>query len=223
MKPKIFISVGTASTPVQRDAADIVFRSLETAGLNPRQMNKNEWSFEQPLRAIRNVMQECDGAVVIAFYRSSFQMGTELTKAGAESPLGLVHLTTVWNQIEAGMAYIQELPLLVIAEHGLREEGLLEGKYDWRVFWTDLGAADFQSEAFLGFLASWKDAVLERATTRSPKVGEERPDFSKLTIAQLVSGLSIPQLWKVLSAVVGVLVAVATVAFRIGSGKWPWG
>ena len=75
----------------------------------------------------------------------------------------------------------------------------------------------------LGFLASWKDAVLERAATRSAKVGEERPDLSKLTIAQLVSGLSIPQLWKVLSAVVGVLVAVATVAFRIGSGKWPWG
>ncbi len=208
---------------MQRDAADIVFRSLETAGLDPRQMNKNEWSFEQPLRAIRNVMQECDGAVVIAFSRSSFPMGTELTKTGGENSLGPINLPTVWNQIEAAMAYMQDLPLLVVAERGLREEGLLEGKYDWRVFWTDLGEADFQSEAFRGFLASWKDAVLERAAARSAKVGEEWPDVSKLTVAQLVSGLSIPQLWKVLSAVVGVLVAVATVAFRIGSGKWPWG
>ena len=42
-------------------------------------------------------------------------------------------LPTVWNQIEAAMAYTLGRPLLVIVEDGLVSEGLLEGKYDWIV------------------------------------------------------------------------------------------
>ena len=214
MKPRVFISVGTPNTTEQKEATEAIFRSIEVIGLDPRQMNKNEWSFEQPLRAIRNVMTECDGVVVVAFTRSKYRCCTD----GSDS----VNLPTVWNQIEAAMGYMQDIPLLIIAERGLREEGLLEGKYDWKIFRTAMNNSKFQSDAYLGVLGSWKDAVITRSTA-SASVDASAPDISNISIGKLISSLSIPQLWKLISAVAVVLIAVATTAFLIGSGRWPWG
>lgn len=222
MKSKVYISVGSAATAVQAEAVDTIFRVLETTGLSPRQMEKNEWSFEQPLRAIRRVIGECDGAVVIAFSRYHFPSGTERQKNETEEPLVDVRFPTVWNQIEAAMAYTRELPLLVIAEHGLRDDGLLEGRYDWKVFWTDFTPEELRSDAFRGYLESWKHAVLERAKMPSGSDIRADGDPSKMSIAQLLGRLSIPQVWAVLSALVTLLIGVATVAFRVGAGKWPW-
>ena len=178
MKQKVFISVGTALTAAQNDVADIIFQTIKAAGLDPRQMEKNEWSYDQPLRAIRRVLRECDGAVVIAFSRTSFETGMELTRSGGEDLLSSIRLPTVWNQIEAAMAHMHEIPLLVIAERGLREEGLLEGRYDWKVFWTDLGASEFKTDAFQGFLETWKDAVSEKVQAQSTQIVGEQLDLS---------------------------------------------
>jgi len=222
MKSKVFISIGSASTPLQAEAADTIFRAVETVGLSPRQMEKNEWSSEQPLRAIKRVINECDGAVVIAFSRYQFPSGTERKKVGEEEHLSDVRFPTVWNQIEAAMAYMRGLPLLVIAEHGLRDDGLLEGRYDWKVFWTDFRAEELRSEAFIAYLESWKRRVLERAESRSEAAISFEGDPSKMPIGKLLGRLSVPQVWAVLSALAGLLIGVATVAFRAGSGKWPW-
>ena len=222
MKPKIFVSVGSAGTPLHLQASEAIFRALDTAGLSPRQMDKNEWSSEQPLRAIKRVIEDCDGAAVIAFSRYHFTTGSELGRGGIEQPLTDVRLPTVWNQIEAAMAYANGIPLLVIAEHGLRDDGLLEGRYDWKVYWTDFKPEQLQSDAFLGYLESWKRLVFEGRASRVQDAATGDSDISKLTIAQLFTRLSLPQVWSALSAIVGLLIGVATIAFRAGSGKWPW-
>lgn len=220
MKPKVFISVGSAATSVQAEAADTIFRSMEAAGLSPRQMEKNEWTAEQPLRGIKRVIEECHGAVVIAFPRYRFPYGTECKKNGGEKQLTDVRITTVWNQIEAAMAYARNLPLLVIAQHGLLYDGLLEDRYDWKVFRTDFTPEHLRSEAFIGCLERWKERVLERSGLVPLDNGVT--DVSKLSIAQLCGRLTVPQVWGAASAVFGTLVGVATIAFRAGSGRWPW-
>lgn len=219
MTPKVFVSVGGASNPQQAEAAETIFRLLDRAGLSPRQMKKNEWSSEQPLRAIRRVIDECEGAVIIAFTRYQFPTGMERQKDGSEKILTNVCLPTVWNQIEAAMAYTKRLPLLVVAEHGLREDGLLEGRYDWNVFWTDFSREEIDSDTFTGFLETWKRLVDEAADARS---GEDIPDLSKASVATLLGSLSVPQLWKVGSALIGLMIGIATVAYVAGSGTWPW-
>lgn len=219
MKPKVFVSIGSACSHQYSEAAEMIFRALETAGFAPRQMERNEWSAEQPLRAIKRVIDECEGIAVIAFSRFRFDSGTERKKDGGNQPLFNVHLPTVWNQIEAALGYARGLPLLVIAERGLLEEGLLEGRYDWKVFWTEFERDQFQSEAFVGYLESWKRLVLEKAESRSHRA--ER-DITKMSIGQVVRGLSVPQMWSALSAFVGLLIGVATIAYRAGAGKWPW-
>jgi hypothetical protein len=221
MKPQVYISIGSAATIRQRDAADAIFRTLEAAGLSPRQMERNEWSAEQPLRAIRRVLEKCDGVVVIAFRRYDFPCGTERQKDGSELKLEDTQLTTVWNQIEAAMGYTRGLPLFVIAENGLHAEGLLEGRYDWKVYWTDLNSAEMQSERFIGYLESWKQLVMDHSALVSQSKPDET-DLSKISIASLCGRLSVPQLWAAISALIACIGAIACAAFKAGGGRWPW-
>jgi hypothetical protein len=222
MTPKVFISVGGAPTTQQAAASDMIFHALEIAGLSPRQMKKNEWSSEQPLRAIRKVMKECHGVVVIAFTRFKFPSGTEQQKDGKEEPLTNIRLPTVWNQIEASMGYTRGLPLLLIAEHGIKEEGFIEGKYDWQVYWTNFEHKDMSSKEFAGFLESWKKLVIEHEASSAEKNVTELKDPSDIPVAKLLGMLSIPQLWKLGAALLGLMISIATASFRLGAGKWPW-
>jgi hypothetical protein len=218
MSPKVYISIGSATTAAQRRAADVIFRSLETAGMSPRQMERNEWTAEQPLRGIKRVIEQCHGVVVVAFSRYQFPSGTERQKDGGEKHLSNIQVTTVWNHIEAAMGYTRGLPLFVIAEQGLLSDGLLEGRYDWKVYWTDFSDEELGSDAFVGYLASWKQLVLEHSAILSTA----DVDLSKLSIRQICARLTIPQAWMTISAFVGFMATVATVGFWVGSGKWPW-
>lgn len=155
---KVFISKGSAATNEQRAFIDAVLEMLDTVGLSPRIMGENEWSHEQPLKAIKKIIKECDGAVVIAFTRTQYEQGVEYKK-DKNIPIKGINLPTTWNHIEASLAYSFELPLLVVAENGLKSEGLIEDGYDWRVYWTDLKPEVVKSESFKGFLQSWKKAV----------------------------------------------------------------
>lgn len=222
MKPKVFISAGTAATRTQADAVDAIFRSLETAGLAPRQMERNEWTAEQPLRGIKRIISECDGAVVIAYTRYKFPFGVERQKNGLEKQLADVCITTVWNQIEAAIAYTKDLPLLVIAEHGLLSDGLLEGRYDWKVYWTDFTPEQLRSDAFLGFLESWKQLVTTENLKTNSDSDSGLSDVSKISIAQLIGHLTVPQFWAAISALMATLAAAATGGYRIGGGHLPW-
>ena len=221
-KPKIFISVGSNGSQVQRDATETIFSVVAATGLSPRQMEKNEWSSEQPLRAIRRVITECQGAVIISFARYEFSSGIEKGKNDSINALGVTRFPTVWNQIEAALAYSRDLPLLVVCESGLKEDGLLEGNYDWKVFWTDFQAADLNSERFSGFVQSWKNLVDERVTSNSPITPRPSLDVSKLSLRELTLALTIPQIWGGLTVLTTSLLGVAAAGYELGGGKWPW-
>ena len=220
MAYKIFISVGSTANAKQREFVDAVLSSLKTAELSPRIMNENEWSYEQPLRAIRKIMKECCGAVIIAFTRTIFPSGVEIRK-DKDRELVNISLPTPWNHIEASMAYAYNMPLLVIAENGLKSEGLIEQGYDWRVYWTDLDPSIVATDKFRGFLNSWKKAVEE--FSQQENESDRNPiSADKITLGTLLKSISIPQLWKLLAATIAVLSAVAAAAFKLGGGLWPW-
>lgn len=214
MTTKVFISKGSAATEEQSAFVDAVLDMLDTVGLSPRIMGENEWSYEQPLKAIRKIIKECDGAVVIAFTRTVFEEGMEIKK-GQQKPLTNIKLPTTWNHIEASMAYSYDLPLLVVAENGLKEEGLIEDGYDWRVYWTDLKPEVVKSESFKGFLQSWKNAVEEKKLV----VPNLEVDFSKIGISKLLTMIPLPQLWGLISVLATVIALIAGGAYQLGSGK----
>ncbi|WP_458368386.1 hypothetical protein [Pseudomonas mandelii] len=221
-KPKVFISVGSNGSQLQRDATETIFSVVAATGLSPRQMEKNEWSSEQPLRAIRRVIAECQGAVIISFTRYEFPSGIEKGKNGSINALQVTRFPTVWNQIEAALAYSRDIPLLVVCESGLKEDGLLEGNYDWKVFWTDFQPADLNSERFSGFVQSWKKLVDERAASNEPP-SRIKLDVSKLSLRELALALTVPQIWKILTVLTVTFAGVAGAAYKLGAGKWPLG
>lgn len=216
------MSVGSNGSALQRAATDSIFAVVQAAGLSPRQMEKNEWSAEQPLRAIRRVIDECHGAVIVAFTRYQFRQGTEYKKNDQQGELHDVKLPTVWNQIEAALAYGRDLPLLVVCEHGLRDDGLLEGRYDWKVFWTDFSPSHIASEEFTAYVGSWKRLVDQHSSSSNASNTPKDLDLSKVSIAKLVGMLTTPQIAAVVASLAAAFTAVAAAAFKLGRGAWPW-
>jgi len=217
MKIKVFISKGSVATIQQREFIDGVLDTLKTVGLSPRVMNENEWSHEQPLQAIKKVIKECKGAVIIAFSRTIFKEGIEL-RDGGNRELKEIALPTPWNHIEAAMAYSFDLPLLVVAENGLKPEGLIEQDYDWSVYWTDLNSQTVKSDKFKGFLLSWKRSVENFNTNEKKNVIEPE----KLKVGELIKSLTVVQAWKIAVALIAFLSTIIFIAFKAGSGKFPW-
>src|SRR5262245_17675978 len=105
------------------------------------------------------------------------------------------------------MAYSRGHPLMVIVEHGIKSEGLLERGYDWYVQWVKPDPAALNTAEFNGVLASWKQKMVTRST--KTKVVENPAD---LTIGVLISSMKPSHLWSVLGAIAVLLAG----AFALG-------
>lgn len=219
MKIEIFISKGGDESTAQRAFVDAVIDALKTAGIKSRIMYENEWSHEQPLKVIKKTISECDGLLVIAYTRSEFEMGKEL-RCNKEQELSSIKLPTTWNHIEGAIAYTYELPIWIIAESGLKSEGLIEKGYDWNVYWSSLDVKEVKSDKFRGYLQSWKSAMEETKLSKSSE--DSAVDISKLGIGKLLLMIPVPQLWKLVGVLATVLALVASGSYKLGAGKWPW-
>jgi hypothetical protein len=156
----VFLSVGR-TTPDQESFVAAVESYLQANDLRPRTVGRIEFSSEQPLKRVQRLMRECSGAVILAYERLYIQDGIDRRGSDAEEALGPCSLPTVWNQIEAAMAYTLGRPLLVMVEVGLRDEGLLEPGHDWYVQRIQLEAATLAGKEFLGVFADWKQRVVD--------------------------------------------------------------
>ena len=132
-----------------------VEKMLKEYHLHPRTVGRTDFTTEKPLKKILNVMKNCSGTIVIAFERFHYDGGIELRGGTEESTLTDVSLPTVWNQVEAAMAYALGHPLLAIAESHLRTEGLLEDGYDWFISHVELTPASLNSAEFNATFEKW--------------------------------------------------------------------
>lgn len=214
----VFVSAGTPANDSQRTFRDTIMKAVEITGLSPRFMTERDFDYKNPLRAVRRLMEDCSGAVVIAYRRYRFTSGEELRKDGVHS-IQEVSFPTPWNQIEAAMAYERGIPLLIIAETGLCQHAFLETTGEVRPFWADPDKPISDSEGFLGYLQSWKRDVEEFAAKR----GSEEQPRHEITIKRLLSSLPWYEVFGLVVTILGVLAAAVTFGYRIGSGQWPFG
>lgn len=165
----IFLSVGNALTSDQARFVDAVCDLLKSHDLNPRTVGRTDFTHRQPLRRISEVLRECSGTIVIALGRIHIEAGSELRDLSSSIGLSNVSLPTVWNQIEAAMAYSMDQPLLTLVEAGLRHEGVLEDGYDWYVKWLDLDPGSLSEPGFMKLFTAWKNNVIKYQMERFPK------------------------------------------------------
>jgi hypothetical protein len=210
----VFVSVGATATEHQEAFVRAVEDRLRSEGLVPHTVGRNTFGADAPLKTVTDLMDKCAGTVVIALERSYFSAGTEKRGGPKEIALNDVKLPTTWNQIEAAMSYARGLPLLIVVEDGLRNEGLLARGHDWYVQWVKPEPAALNSNEFNGVLSSWKQRVVQ--TPRKRTLLKAAAD---LTVVELIGSLKPGQLWSVIVALAAIIGAAFTVGATLFGGK----
>ncbi len=126
---KIFISHPTPYNKRQEKFLELISAYLAELGLEPTNLGINQWSNKNPMEPIKKMMKQCKGALIIGLERSHDYIG--LFKNSEE----YIHQyrSSPWIQIEAGMAYMAELPLLILKEDILMKEGILDNISEYSV------------------------------------------------------------------------------------------
>lgn len=168
MGTEVFVSVGRTYRPEQEAFVTAFEEYLEGLGLTPQTLGRNFWSDKQPLVAISEKLDECGGTAILAFERTRITHGFDKPDSDDASPLDGEGLPTVWNQIEAALAYSRGHPLLVLVQEELKNEGLLEQGYDWYVKKVTLGPEAFKDREFIGVVGSWAQAVRQKDRDAPP-------------------------------------------------------
>jgi hypothetical protein len=210
----VFVSVGATATDEQEAFVRAVETRLQAEGLNPRTVGRNTFSYEAPLKTAVGLMDKCCGTVVIALERMYFQGGIEKRGGPRETQLKEVKLPTSWNQIEAAMAQSRGHPLLVIAEIGLKSEGLLEAGFDWYVLRVKPESASLNTAEFNGALAAWKEKIMQ-SPPRQPPPGPGKVSVTDLTIGDLLKSMKPGQLWGLLGAIALLIAGAFTVGTKL--------
>ena len=156
---KVFLSVGRTSNDKQETFVKTIEEYLQANGLTPQTVGRTYFSSQQPLVAVSELMHECAGTVVLAYERVHLVDAIEKRGNPKEAHLTKINLPTVWNQIEAAMAYMVGHPLLVLVEDAMKYEGLLETGYDWYVKTINLEDNILEDPEFLGMFSDWKRRV----------------------------------------------------------------
>jgi hypothetical protein len=163
----VFLSRTAPHTVAQSQFLTALCNYLRDRGLEPRTVGDTDFGLNG-LAAVRGLLRQSNGLISIAFRRAHVTEGIdrptpdmELDSSLRETSLSGSWLTTPWCHMETAMAFQVGLPILLLVEKGVRQDGALEdgvlGQYP-PVF--DL-EADFSSleEAFAKNAEKWRQLV----------------------------------------------------------------
>jgi hypothetical protein len=212
---RIYLSVGSGLSDAQEAFVQSLEARIAAAGMSTHTVGRNEFSSDAPLIAVRSLMESCDGVIVLALERLRFPEGTERPGSSREQKLGPTSLPTSWNQIEASLAYEKGLPLLVIVDEAVRQDGMLEAQYDWYVETLRTRPDELDSKQFTARLKHFGDKIKARAQAPKPANGTKSSnDLETTSIGEWLRLLTPGQLWAILTPV------AAAIATSFGFGLW---
>lgn len=173
MSSSIFLSYPKPYLKRQCEFIEKVVSYFEGRGLQPRTLGVTDYDMNAPLSGIRRLMLESNGLVTIAFRRSLIKQGVRKPASDigkAEYDLSNKWLTSPFCQIEPAMAFQLGLPILILRENGVIEEGILEkgvlGMY-MPEFNLDCDLdAYFKSKEWVQIIQQWEGLVRKIAENR---------------------------------------------------------
>ena len=122
----IFVSCPTDLSPRQDACARIIHRLLKRYKLEWRALGRNEYPDQLPLREVLRMIKHCSGGIILGF--GQFEAPSGIFKRGTANKMSVntrVIMPTPWNQLEAGVLFNQELPMLIFKENGI-EGGIFD-------------------------------------------------------------------------------------------------
>jgi hypothetical protein len=129
---------------------------LVERSLNPRTVGVSDFGNDAPLTTVRRLLDECHGALVVGLAQTLVVTGVSKPGTSREAPIANQHLPTPWNQLEAGIAFAMNLPLLIVRERSVHPDGVFDPQIaDRFVHQADLTSEWLGSPAFLQPLNEW--------------------------------------------------------------------
>lgn len=125
-KIPVFVSGPTLLSTEQEAARDIIIVELEAQHLEARSLGRTDYPADCPIREVYSIAQVCAGGIILGFSQYDGDGGTWKRGTKREAAhTGRVVFPSPWNQLEAGILYGLNLPLLVF-----REPGIFGGIFD---------------------------------------------------------------------------------------------
>jgi len=213
----IFVSCGTPDTQIQESFIQAIETLLRSHGCEPQTVGRSKFSGRQPVQAARDLIGDCGGAIVIAFERSRIIKGIERPESPNPQEVANESHPTIWNQMEAAMAYAQRVPILTLIQPELKRQGMLSTRLEWVALQKELTPNLLLTDEFRQIFNEWMSYV----KNRSAEAESEEIDPGKLKIGYLVKQLTSAQFAGLIGSVFAALAAVGAISFKIGQWAGP--
>jgi len=130
----VFVSMPSTLNEHQSASQRLVLAELGRHDIEARTIGKTDYPTTFPLREVLTVARHCCGGVILGFSQfeavaGTWKKGTQSTSRVKKGQTAL--FPSPWNQLEAGILFALDVPLLVF-----RESGITGGVFDNGV--TDL-------------------------------------------------------------------------------------
>ncbi len=95
----------------------IIIQELASADLEPRMVTPSDYPADFPLREVLRVARHCYGGIILGFEQVILQTGTAKAGTPRETKIASpIPLPSPWNQLEAGVLFSLDLPIIVFKE-----------------------------------------------------------------------------------------------------------
>lgn len=121
MKIPVFVSCPTDLSQDQESFRQVILNELDALLLEPRALGRSDYPTDFPLKEVLVVAKHCAGGIVLGFCQYEFPPGGMVKKG---TPLGkqtveVTKFPTPWNNLEAGILFGLNLPMLVFKEDNI--------------------------------------------------------------------------------------------------------
>lgn len=124
-------------------------------------MGQTEYPNRAPIHAVQDRLETCDGAIILGLEQLHVIKGGDKPGSAEERTVEDLHLPTPWNHIEAGIAIMLELPMLIIKEEGV-DGGVFDvGNSDRYVHQATMTTDWLDSEEFTQSLNAWHEEIIQ--------------------------------------------------------------
>jgi len=163
---RVFFSLPSQRTIEQQAHVERFTKILEEHSIFAEELPRSEYSRFGQLSEVRRRISGCSGAAIFGFSRLQGDENTPFPSA-TESPTIQRHLTpTPWNHIEAGIAFVLDLPVLVMLFTEFNQ-GIFDKTISEQSVFRLLLDSDWSVDPAKTALNDWILAVRERASRGS--------------------------------------------------------
>jgi hypothetical protein len=122
MRIPVFVSAPSPEnlSPDQVKSANIIQKLVSRYKLEWRALGRSDYPNDLPLKEVLRMVRHCSGGIILGFEqfradKGEFKSGSPKARV-ATSP---VRFPTPWNQLEAGILFSNQLPLMIFREAGI--------------------------------------------------------------------------------------------------------